>query len=79
MMQLERQRQEFEQRMEKDRRDFELKLEELNKQERRRTDRIMIGLTIAAVIFAITEVAAAVLGITNDSWIIRILSSISCR
>ena len=37
--------------MEKRREDFELKLEELNRQERKRTNRIMIWLTIALILF----------------------------
>ena len=82
MLELERRREEFEQRMERDRKDFEqrmendrkgfeLKLDEGNKQERKRTNRIMIWLTIAAIIFALAEVAAGIMGITSESWILN--------
>ncbi len=71
MQQLEQDRREFEQRMEKERKEFELKLDERNREERRRTDKIMVWLTIAAIIFALAEVAAGIMGITDDSWILR--------
>ena len=57
--------------MEQRREKFELKLEEINKEERKRSNRVMIWLAIAAIIFALAEVIAAILGITNDSWILR--------
>ena len=71
MFAMEQGRKEFEQQMEQERKNFELKLEELNKEERRRTNRVMIWLAIAAIIFAFAEVIAALLGITNDSWVLR--------
>ena len=71
MLAMEQGRKEFEQQMEQERKNFELKLEELNKEERRRTNRVMIWLAIAAIIFAFAEVIAALLGITNDSWVLR--------
>lgn len=71
MLAMEQRREKFEQRMEQERRNFELKLEELNKKERKSTNRVMIWLAIAAIIFAFAEVTAALLGITNDSWILR--------
>jgi len=67
MLQLEQQRQEFEQKMEKDRRGFELKLEEINEHERKRTDNIMIGLAIVGVILALAQIFTA----TPDSIIFR--------
>ncbi len=75
MIAMEKRREKFEQQMEKDRKDFELKLEEINKRERRITNWVMIGLGVAAIIFAILEVLAAIiagiLGITTDSWILN--------
>ena len=55
--------------LEQNRRDFELKLEELNRQERKRTNRIMIWLTVAAVIFAVAEVYATLGSINPDHWL----------
>lgn len=71
MTQLELKRQEFEQQIEGDRRKFELELQKSNEQERKRSDKIMIGLTIALILFALFQVVAAFLGITNDSWVIK--------
>jgi len=71
MLELERRREEFEQRMETERKGFELKLDERNREERKRTGRIMIRLTVAAIIFAFAEVASGLMGITSDSWILR--------
>jgi hypothetical protein len=84
MLQLEQRRQEFEERMEKDRRDFESKLDELNREERRRTDNVMKWLAFAgivfsvvqamvalfAIVFAVVQVVLALLGISADSWIL---------
>ncbi len=67
MLELEQRREDFEQRMEKERKEFELKLDEANRQERKRTDRIMFWLTIALIVFAVAQVVAAILGITTDS------------
>lgn len=41
--------------------------EEINRQERRRTNRIMIWLTIALIFFAIVQVVVTILGVTNNS------------
>jgi len=71
MLELEQRREEFEQRIEKERKEFELRLDELNRKERKRTDKVMKWLAIAAIIFAVAEVVAALLGITSDSWILR--------
>ncbi len=82
MLQTENSRKEFEQTMESKRQEFELRLEELNKEERKRTNTIMIWLAIAAIMFAFAEVMAAfvgiaaaiiggILGITPDSWILE--------
>lgn len=57
------------QQLEKERREFELKLEEINRQERKRTDRVMIWLTIAAVLFAALQVYAALATINPNSWL----------
>ena len=64
-------REEFEQHMEQERRDFELSLEELNRQERRRTNKVMIGLTIALIIFAALQVYAALASINPEHWLFR--------
>lgn len=70
MLELERRREEFEQRMEQDRRNFEFRLEELAKEERKRSDRIMRWLTIALIVFAIAQVIEVVLvAIPPDSWV----------
>ncbi len=60
MLQLEKRREEFEDRMEESRKAFELKLDERNNKERRRTDKIMVWLAIAAIIFAVAEVVSGV-------------------
>ncbi len=57
------------QQLEQDRKKFELKLEEINRQERRRTNRIMIGLAIAAIIFAAMQVYAALASINPEHWL----------
>jgi len=57
------------QQLENERREFELKLEEINRQERKRTNRIMIWLTIAAIIFAAMQVYAALAAINPNSWL----------
>ena len=72
MLAMEKRREEFEQRMEQERKDFDLRLEELNKEERKRSNRVMKWLAIAAIIFAFAEVAAALLGITSDSWVLNL-------
>ena len=69
MLELERRREEFEQKMENDRKAFEMKLDKINKQERKRTNTIMIFLAIAALIFAAMEVYAALASINSNSWL----------
>lgn len=56
MIQLEQQRQEFEQRIEAERRKFELELQQINEHDRKRTDNIMIGLAIVGVILALAQI-----------------------
>ena len=70
MQQLEDNRRTFEQKMEADRKNSELKLDERNRQERKRTDKVMIALAIAAIILALAEIAAGLMGISSDSWIL---------
>ncbi len=55
--------------LEQQRKEFELKLHELSEKQRKRTDKIMIGLTIAALIFAAAEVYAALASINPDHWL----------
>ena len=55
--------------MEKRREDFEQHLEELNRQERKRTNRIMICLTIALIVFAALQVYAALASINPEHWL----------
>ena len=55
--------------LEQRREDFELKLEEINRQERKRTNGIMIGLTIALIIFAAMQVYAALASINPEHWL----------
>ena len=69
---MEQRREEFEQKMENDRKAFELKLDEGNREERKRTNRVMKWLAFAAIIFALAEVAAGLMGITDDSWILSL-------
>lgn len=69
ILELERKREDFEQRMEKERKEFEIKLDERNREERKRTDRIMIWLTVAALIFAMLQVYAAMATINPNHWL----------
>lgn len=71
MLAMEERREKFEKRMEQERKDFELGLEERNRRERKRTDRIMIWLTVAAIIFAAAQVYAAMASINPDHWLFR--------
>ena len=71
MLAMEQRREDFEQRMEKERTEFELKLDEANKQERKRTNRIMIGLAVAAIIFAALQFYTAWASINPDHWLFR--------
>ena len=59
MLAMEKRREEFDQRMDKEHKDFELKLDERIREERKRTKKTMIWLTIAGTIFAVTQVYAA--------------------
>jgi hypothetical protein len=53
--------------LEKERRDFELRLQQMNEQQRKRTDKIMIGLAIAGGLLAIAKIFAALAALTPDS------------
>jgi len=55
--------------LERRREEFELKLEEINRQERKRTNRVMILLAIAAVVFAAMQVYAALASINPEHWL----------
>ena len=55
--------------LEDERKEFELKLEELNRQERKRTNYTMIGLAVAAVIFVALQVYAALASINPEHWL----------
>jgi hypothetical protein len=57
------------QQLEQARRIFELKLEKQNREERKRTNRIMICLAVAAIIFAALQVYAALATINPNSWL----------
>ena len=57
------------QQLEQDRRKFELELERLNREERKRTNRIMIFLGVAALIFAIVEIYATLASINPEHWL----------
>ena len=58
MMELERRREEF-----------ELKLEELNRQERKHSNRVMVWLTIAMILFAAMQVYAALALMNPEQWL----------
>lgn len=66
MLQLERNRQEFEQRIEDDRRKWELELQRLNEESRKRTNSVMIRLTVLIVLFAICQLAVTILQIVHS-------------
>jgi hypothetical protein len=53
--------------LEKERRDFERRLQQMNEQQRKRTDKIMIGLAIAGGLLAIAKIFAALAALTPDS------------
>jgi len=61
MLAMEERREKFEQSIEKDRKDFELKLFEMNQRLAKDSHRVMVWLAIAAIIFAVAEVGAALL------------------
>ena len=71
MLVMEQRREEFEKKMEQDRKDFELRLEKINRQERKRTNGIIIGLAIAAIIFAAMQVYAALASINPEHWLFK--------
>lgn len=75
-LELEQERQGFEQRMENERRQFELTIFEMNKKLQEDTARVGYRLTVAAVIFAFAQVIAAVLALTSDSWLFHLLGRI---
>ena len=64
-----KQREDFELRMEGERREFELRSENDNRRERKRTNRIMVWLAVAAIIFAAAEVYAALSAINPNHWL----------
>ncbi len=55
--------------LERRREEFDLKLDEFNRQERKRTDKIMIFLAVAAIIFAAMQVYAALASINPEHWL----------
>jgi uncharacterized membrane protein len=67
MLAMEERREKFEKQMEQDGKDFELRLEEINKLERKLTDMVMISLAVAGIIFALAEIFAALAALTPDS------------
>ncbi len=71
---LEQRREDFEERMEQKRRDFEVALQRSNEEQRTRSDRVMRWLAVGAIVLAIAEVVAALLGITPDSWIVKLFN-----
>ncbi len=71
MLAMEKRREEFEQHMEQERRDWEFKLEQLSKEERKRTNKTMKFLAIGAIIFAAAEVYATIASINPDHWLFR--------
>jgi len=66
---MEKRREDFEQRMEKERKEFELKLDENNRKERQRTNRVIIWLAVAAIIFAALQFYTALASINPDHWL----------
>jgi len=72
MLALEQRRREFEQRMERDRREYEQHMEQNRREFERGFRKFGIGIAIAAVILAVAQVGAAFLGLTSDSWVIRL-------
>lgn len=71
--QLESERREWEHRLEQQRRQFEGDLAEWNQQAEERRHRIILWLAAAAVIFAVFQVAAAILALNQDSWFVKLL------
>ena len=69
MLATEQRRREFEERMEQDRRKFEERMEENRREFESGFRRFGIWIAIAAVILAVAEVGAGVLGLTSDSWV----------
>tara|TARA_Y100000310_G_C20314597_1_gene637828 strand:+ start:324 stop:512 length:189 start_codon:yes stop_codon:yes gene_type:complete len=56
---------------EENRHEFEERLVEMES-ERNRNGRIGVWIGIGAIILAVAEVAAALLSLTSDSWIVRL-------
>ncbi len=71
MLAMEKRQQDFEIQMEKERRGFEVRLQELNERDRKRTNRVMIGLAVAAVFFAIAQVIVALAAINPEHWLFQ--------
>jgi hypothetical protein len=57
------------QQLEQSRRDFETRLFESNQKLTKDYNMVMLRLTVAAIIFAIAQIVAALLALTPDSWI----------
>lgn len=55
--------------LEDDRRLFESSIERQNKEERKRTNRVMIGLTIAALVFSLVQIYTALASINPNHWL----------
>ena len=62
------------QKLEHDRREFETRLVKMQMDADKRIGKIGIWIGIAAVILAIAEVGAAVLGLTSESWIVKLFN-----
>jgi hypothetical protein len=65
MLAMEDRQRKFEERMEETRRGFETQIEERNRLERRRTDRLMIWLGFAAIVFAAAQIVVALMSINR--------------
>lgn len=60
------------QQLEQDRRAFETKLTQMQIAVEKRIGRIGIWIGVAAVILAVAQVAAALLGLTSESWVVQL-------
>ncbi len=73
MLELEQRRENFEQRMEAERRGFEWSLAAQAEKAERKRYKVVIWVALAAFIFAVLQVAAAILALGEDSWIVKLL------
>lgn len=71
ILEMERDRKEWQERLEANRREWQKELVALEKRENKRINRVMIWLAVAAAILAVAEVAAAVSSLTPDSLLWR--------